>query len=187
MSRFGCTVEIPVSAFHCLEERTSSAALSVVTQCSTVVDIFKTLCKGDDWMLFLKMLELVAEIAVLEEEVIWLEEQVVTYMQNLNHDAVFACSKKKSESLLKHFEQVLNQALTAEDLYSETTAVSIGKSASNSSNLMSDMSSLSLDKTSSTSSDINSSSTSSDIYSDQTGQTSTGSSGKWKSNTISNT
>ncbi|KAH9619789.1 hypothetical protein KSS87_006629 [Heliosperma pusillum] len=53
---FGCTIEkVPVSAFHCSEERTSRAALSVVTQWNTAVDVFKTLCRGGDSMLFLKV------------------------------------------------------------------------------------------------------------------------------------
>ncbi|XP_074274951.1 3beta-hydroxysteroid-dehydrogenase/decarboxylase-like [Silene latifolia] len=53
---FGCTIEkVPVSAFHCSVEKTNRAALSVVTQWNTAVDVFKTLCRGGDWMLFLKV------------------------------------------------------------------------------------------------------------------------------------
>ncbi|KAK9705270.1 hypothetical protein RND81_07G044200 [Saponaria officinalis] len=53
---FGCTIEkVPVSAFHCSEEKSRKAALSAVTQWNTAVGVFKSLCKGNDGILFLKV------------------------------------------------------------------------------------------------------------------------------------
>lgn len=53
---FGCTVEkVPVSAFHCSEERSRRAALSIVSQWNAAVGVLKSLCRGNDWMLFLKV------------------------------------------------------------------------------------------------------------------------------------
>ncbi|KAL9245772.1 hypothetical protein vseg_019386 [Gypsophila vaccaria] len=99
------------------------------------------------------MLELVAEVAVLEEEVIRLEEQVVTYRQNLCKDTVLASSKRILESPMKNSEHDLNRALTAEHWHTEIDSVSLARNASGSS----DGSSLSLDKTTSNSSDLTSS------------------------------
>ncbi|KAK8995680.1 hypothetical protein V6N11_075944 [Hibiscus sabdariffa] len=43
-------------------------------------------------------LELLAEVAVLEEEVVWLEEQVVSFRQGLYQEAVYASSKRNVEN-----------------------------------------------------------------------------------------
>ncbi|RVW52258.1 3beta-hydroxysteroid-dehydrogenase/decarboxylase isoform 2 [Vitis vinifera] len=52
----GYTVEkIPPSNFHFSEERSHRAALSVASSWNTAVNVLKSLCKGDDWMLFLKV------------------------------------------------------------------------------------------------------------------------------------
>ncbi|KAI4314947.1 hypothetical protein L6164_027804 [Bauhinia variegata] len=44
-------------------------------------------------------LELLAEVAVLEEEVVRLEEQVVNFRQGLYQEAVYICSKRNAENL----------------------------------------------------------------------------------------
>ncbi|XP_074274547.1 uncharacterized protein LOC141598706 [Silene latifolia] len=54
--------------------------------------------------------ELVAEIAVLEEEVTRLEEQVVIHRQSLYQEAVFICSKRKSDNPMEYFEQIMTRA-----------------------------------------------------------------------------
>ncbi|KAK3000087.1 hypothetical protein RJ639_023688 [Escallonia herrerae] len=43
-------------------------------------------------------IELVAEVAVLEEEVVWLEEQVVTFRQGLYQEAVHVSTRKSAEN-----------------------------------------------------------------------------------------
>ncbi|XP_021848144.1 3beta-hydroxysteroid-dehydrogenase/decarboxylase isoform X2 [Spinacia oleracea] len=54
---FGCNVEkVPVSAFHCSEEKSRRAALSVASQWNSAVRVLKSLCRGSDWMLFLKFI-----------------------------------------------------------------------------------------------------------------------------------
>lgn len=45
---------------------------------------------------FEQTLELLAEVAVLEEEVVRLEEQVVNFRQDLYHEAVYISSSKKN-------------------------------------------------------------------------------------------
>ncbi|XP_022631436.1 uncharacterized protein LOC111240557 [Vigna radiata var. radiata] len=51
------------------------------------------------------ILKLVAEVAVLEEEVVRLEENVVNFRQALYHEAVYICSKWKSEYLRDTMEE----------------------------------------------------------------------------------
>ncbi|KAL2348410.1 hypothetical protein Fmac_002410 [Flemingia macrophylla] len=53
----------------------------------------------------LHTLELVAEVAVLEEEVIRLEEQVVNFRQGLYQEAVYISSKRNSEILRDSMDQ----------------------------------------------------------------------------------
>ncbi|XP_022740038.1 uncharacterized protein LOC111292091 isoform X2 [Durio zibethinus] len=50
-------------------------------------------------------LELLAEVAVLEEEVVRLEEQVVNFRQGLYQEAVYASSKRNVENLNESIEQ----------------------------------------------------------------------------------
>ncbi|MFQ6634254.1 hypothetical protein Gotur_012330 [Gossypium turneri] len=50
-------------------------------------------------------LELVAEVAVLEEEVVRLEEQVVNFRQGLYQEAVYASSKRNVENLNESIQQ----------------------------------------------------------------------------------
>ncbi|OMO56737.1 hypothetical protein CCACVL1_26335 [Corchorus capsularis] len=50
-------------------------------------------------------LELLAEVAVLEEEVVRLEEQVVNFRQGLYQEAVYASSKRNVENLSESTEQ----------------------------------------------------------------------------------
>ncbi|KHG29173.1 Voltage-dependent L-type calcium channel subunit alpha-1S [Gossypium arboreum] len=52
-------------------------------------------------------LELVAEVAVLEEEVVRLEEQVVNFRQGLYQEAVYASSKRNVENLNESIQQSL--------------------------------------------------------------------------------
>ncbi|KAK9266064.1 hypothetical protein L1049_017882 [Liquidambar formosana] len=52
----GYTIEkIPVSNFHFSEEMSHRVALSVASSWNTAVNVLKSLCKGNDWMLFLKV------------------------------------------------------------------------------------------------------------------------------------
>ncbi|XP_057957749.1 3beta-hydroxysteroid-dehydrogenase/decarboxylase isoform X2 [Malania oleifera] len=52
----GYTVEkIPSSNFHFSEEMSGQVATSVASSWNTTVHILKTICRGDDWMLFLKV------------------------------------------------------------------------------------------------------------------------------------
>ncbi|KAK2372709.1 hypothetical protein QL285_073819 [Trifolium repens] len=50
-------------------------------------------------------LELVAEVAVLEEEVVRLEEKVVSFRQGLYQEAVYISSKRNAENLIDPMEQ----------------------------------------------------------------------------------
>ncbi|XP_057530405.1 uncharacterized protein LOC130808882 isoform X2 [Amaranthus tricolor] len=105
--------------------------------------------------------ELLAEIAVLEEEVVRLEEQVVTYRHNLYQEAVFICSKRKLENPVDYYERILSRCSSKEDPSdSEISPLSVTRMVSTSSDIVSDRSWLSLARTTSTSSDI---------VSDQTG------------------
>uniref|UniRef100_A0A803KSE5 Ternary complex factor MIP1 leucine-zipper domain-containing protein n=1 Tax=Chenopodium quinoa TaxID=63459 RepID=A0A803KSE5_CHEQI len=108
--------------------------------------------------------ELLAEIAVLEEEVVRLEEQVVTFRHNLYEEAVFICSKRKLESPVDYYERILSRCSSKDEHSdSEISPISVARTASTSSDIVSDRSSLSLARTTSTSSDI---------VSDQTAQNS---------------
>lgn len=54
--RLGYTVEkIHTSSFHLSEERSHGAALSVASSWNTAVNVLKSLCKGDNWTLFVKV------------------------------------------------------------------------------------------------------------------------------------
>ncbi|KAL9233843.1 hypothetical protein vseg_008787 [Gypsophila vaccaria] len=94
--------------------------------------------------------ELLAEIAVLEEEVTRLEEQVVNYRQNLYQEAVFICSKKKLDNPMEYFERITSMPSREEQSDSEKSPTSVARTVSASSEL----SSLSLGRTASTSSDV---------------------------------
>jgi hypothetical protein len=50
-------------------------------------------------------LELVAEVAVLEEEVVRLEEKVVSFRQGLYQEAVYISSKRNAENSIDPMEQ----------------------------------------------------------------------------------
>lgn len=53
---FGYTIEkIPESKFHVTEETSHRVALSVVSSWNSAVDSLKSLCRGNDWTLFLKV------------------------------------------------------------------------------------------------------------------------------------
>lgn len=53
---FGCVIEkVPVSAFHCSEEKSRRAAHSAVSVWNNSVGVLKSLCSGNDWILFLKV------------------------------------------------------------------------------------------------------------------------------------
>ncbi|GAB2276288.1 3beta-hydroxysteroid-dehydrogenase/ decarboxylase isoform 2 [Dionaea muscipula] len=53
----GYTIEkIPVSVFHCSEETFHKVALIVISPWNAAVAALKSLCKGNDWTLFLKVL-----------------------------------------------------------------------------------------------------------------------------------
>ncbi|KAJ9168137.1 hypothetical protein P3X46_019699 [Hevea brasiliensis] len=53
---FGYTIEkIPVSYFHLSEDKSHQVALSVASSWNASVNVLKSLCKGNDWMLFLKV------------------------------------------------------------------------------------------------------------------------------------
>ncbi|TYG45992.1 hypothetical protein ES288_D11G220400v1 [Gossypium darwinii] len=57
-------------------------------------------------------LELVAEVAVLEEEVVRLEEQVVNFRQGLYQEAVYASSKRNVENLNESIQQSPTSSVT---------------------------------------------------------------------------
>ncbi|XP_074286476.1 uncharacterized protein LOC141611757 isoform X2 [Silene latifolia] len=94
--------------------------------------------------------ELLAELAVLEEEITRLEEQAVNYRQDLYQEAVFICSKKNLDNPMDYFERITSQVSRDEQSDSEKSLASVARTASTSS----DQSSLSLGRTASTSSDI---------------------------------
>lgn len=63
----------------------------------------------------LQTLELLAEVAVLEEEVIRLEEQLVNFRQGLYQEAVYIASSKKSiESAIDSYDLNSNKSSKAE-------------------------------------------------------------------------
>lgn len=54
--RLGYTIEkVPGSSFHFSEEMSRQVALSVASTWNSAVNSLKSLCKGNDWMLFLKV------------------------------------------------------------------------------------------------------------------------------------
>ncbi|KAL6993715.1 hypothetical protein U1Q18_011828 [Sarracenia purpurea var. burkii] len=52
-------------------------------------------------------LELLAEVAVLEEEVVWLEEQVINFRQDLYQEAVYVSSRKNGENSVDLGDELL--------------------------------------------------------------------------------
>lgn len=53
---FGYTIEkIPVSFFHLPEEKSNQVAVSVASSWNDCVKVLKSLCKGNDWVLFSKV------------------------------------------------------------------------------------------------------------------------------------
>ncbi|XP_043807799.1 3beta-hydroxysteroid-dehydrogenase/decarboxylase isoform X2 [Manihot esculenta] len=53
---FGYTIEkIPMSYFHLSEDKSHQVALSVASSWNASVNVLRSLCKGNDWMLFLKV------------------------------------------------------------------------------------------------------------------------------------
>ncbi|KAH9602949.1 hypothetical protein KSS87_014615 [Heliosperma pusillum] len=94
--------------------------------------------------------ELLAELAVLEEEVTRLEEQTLNYRQDLYQEAVFICSKKNLDNPMEYFERITSQVSRDEQSDSEKSPTAVARTTSTSS----DQSSLSLGRTASTSSDI---------------------------------
>ncbi|TKY70553.1 Ternary complex factor MIP1, leucine-zipper [Spatholobus suberectus] len=86
-------------------------------------------------------LELVAEVAVLEEEVVRLEEQVVNFRQGLYQEAVYISSKRNAENLRDSMDQnsirsskhQRSKSLSQSELNSTTMArpqLSLARSAS---------------------------------------------------------
>ncbi|THG20721.1 hypothetical protein TEA_005828 [Camellia sinensis var. sinensis] len=55
-------------------------------------------------------LELLAEVAVLEEEVVRLEEQVVNFRQGLYHEAVYISSKRNAENSIDSYEHLSTES-----------------------------------------------------------------------------
>ncbi|EEF46165.1 3beta-hydroxysteroid-dehydrogenase/decarboxylase [Ricinus communis] len=63
---FGYTIEkIPASHFHLSEEQSHQAALSVASSWNAAVNVLKSLCKGNDWILFLKVTMLLLILSFL--------------------------------------------------------------------------------------------------------------------------
>ncbi|XAR73965.1 hypothetical protein NMG60_11008107 [Bertholletia excelsa] len=60
-------------------------------------------------------LELLAEVAVLEEEVVRLEEQVVNFRQGLYQEAVYLASKGNAENLVDLYNQSLTSSCKQEE------------------------------------------------------------------------
>ncbi|XP_050219184.1 3beta-hydroxysteroid-dehydrogenase/decarboxylase [Mercurialis annua] len=53
---FGYTIEkLPASYFHLTEEKSHQAAHSVASSWNAAVNVLKSLCRGNDWILFLKV------------------------------------------------------------------------------------------------------------------------------------
>ncbi|KDP34007.1 hypothetical protein JCGZ_07578 [Jatropha curcas] len=63
---FGYTIEkIPVSYFHLSEEKSHQVALSVASSWNSAINVLKSLCKGNDWMLFLKVVVSLLTLSIL--------------------------------------------------------------------------------------------------------------------------
>uniref|UniRef100_A0A5B7C1P4 DUF547 domain-containing protein n=1 Tax=Davidia involucrata TaxID=16924 RepID=A0A5B7C1P4_DAVIN len=60
-------------------------------------------------------LELVAEVAVLEEEVVWLEEQVVNFRQGLYEEAVYISSRRNAENSIDFFNHLSTRSSKQEE------------------------------------------------------------------------
>lgn len=55
--RFGYTIEkIPASKFHLSKDTSHHLSLSMVTSWNTTVKALKSLCQGNDWSFFLKVI-----------------------------------------------------------------------------------------------------------------------------------
>ncbi|KAL9229286.1 hypothetical protein vseg_004770 [Gypsophila vaccaria] len=102
---FGCTIEkVPVSAFHCSEEKSRRAALSVVTQWNTAVGVFKSLCRGNDWSLFLKVaisLVIVGFLGAISLQYLYLSGMVIMF-------TAFYIYEKKEEQIDGIMSRVTN-------------------------------------------------------------------------------
>uniref|UniRef100_A0A2P2KXS5 Reticulon-like protein n=1 Tax=Rhizophora mucronata TaxID=61149 RepID=A0A2P2KXS5_RHIMU len=63
---FGYKIEkLPPSCFHLSEDRSHRVALSVASSWNAAVNVLKSLCKGSDWMLFLKVIVLLFVLGFL--------------------------------------------------------------------------------------------------------------------------
>ncbi|GMJ07984.1 hypothetical protein like AT4G37080 [Hibiscus trionum] len=71
-------------------------------------------------------LELLAEVAVLEEEVVWLEEQVVSFRQGLYQEAVYASSKRNVEN---SNEFTVKQAPARSTKHQRSKSLSVNKTS----------------------------------------------------------
>lgn len=59
----------------------------------------------------MQTLELLAEVAVLEEEVVWLSERVVNFRQDLYQEAVFVSSQRNVENFVHAVESISMRSL----------------------------------------------------------------------------
>ncbi|CAK7352734.1 unnamed protein product [Dovyalis caffra] len=83
---FGYTVEkIPVSYFHLSEERSHQIALSVASSWNAAVYVLKSVCKGNDWSLFLK----VFAVLYRDAKLIVLEQMFSCYESKLQSDTCY--------------------------------------------------------------------------------------------------
>ncbi|XP_068641823.1 uncharacterized protein [Aristolochia californica] len=74
-------------------------------------------------------LELLAEVAVLEEEVVRLEEQIVNFRQGLYQEAVYiSCSKKNIENAIDVFDQYPSRVLKIDRSKSSSNMVGLESS-----------------------------------------------------------
>ncbi|KAJ8438521.1 hypothetical protein Cgig2_024610 [Carnegiea gigantea] len=102
---FGCVIErVPVSAFHCSEEKSRRAVHSAVSVWNSLVGVLKSLCRGNDWSLFLKVviaLVLISFLGALSFQQLFLAGILFSFLG-------FYIYEKKEEEINMLFRKATN-------------------------------------------------------------------------------
>ncbi|CAL5369519.1 unnamed protein product [Camellia sinensis] len=95
---------------HRALERAFNRPLGALPRLPPYLPPYLTLIWVIMWNVEMQTLELLAEVAVLEEEVVRLEEQVVNFRQGLYHEAVYISSKRNAEDSIDSYEHLSTES-----------------------------------------------------------------------------
>lgn len=73
------------SHFHVSEEKSQEVALSVASLWNSAVKTLKTLCKGNDWVLFLKVFQFSLVLSEVVHSQLFILRSTVTTAMNLSY------------------------------------------------------------------------------------------------------